>query len=168
MSSRHCLHTIQLQTWPKISMYILIENHFFFLIWLKIQMYLVHRGTNMLRFFKISSIGHWSNFYWHIFETVEIHLCAGVGLTKKRSFIFCQSFGLNILTELGSDERQLCAGGGLTKKRSFILSSCHQMLSLGDVLANDNSADKPQITQTKQEFWPNQIGSKGIFVQAVA
>ena len=110
-------------------------------------MYLVHRGTHILRFFKILSIGHSSNFYRHIFETVEIHLCAGGGLTKKRSFIFCQSFGLSILTELDSDEMHFCAGGGLTKMRS-----CHQMLSLGGVQANNNSADKPQIKKTKQEF----------------
>ena len=65
----------------------MIENHLFFFIWLKIQMYLVHRGTHMSRFFKILSIGHSNNFYRHIFEDVEIHRCAGGGLTKTRYFI---------------------------------------------------------------------------------
>ena len=45
----------------------------------------------------------------------------------------------------------LCAGGGLTKKRSFILSSCHQVLSLGGVRADDNTADEERSSEINGE-----------------
>ena len=87
MFGRHCLQTMYVIANLTQDFLALIENRLFFLIWLKIQMYLVHPGTHMLRFFKILSIGHSSNFYWRIFVTVKIHLCAGSDLTKTRSFI---------------------------------------------------------------------------------
>ena len=45
----------------------------------------------------------------------------------------------------------LCAGDGLTKKRSFILSSCHQVLSLGGVRADDNTADEERSSEINGE-----------------
>ena len=55
------------------------------------------------------------------------------------------------MNELDSDEMYLCAGGGLTKKRSFILSSCHQVLSLGGVRADDNTADEERSSEINGE-----------------
>ena len=45
----------------------------------------------------------------------------------------------------------LCASNGLTKKRSFILSSCHQVLSLGGVRADDNTADEERSSEINGE-----------------
>ena len=52
---------------------------------------------------------------------------------------------------VNSDKMHLCAGGGLTKKRSFILSSCHQVLSLGGVRADDNTADEERSSEINGE-----------------
>ena len=43
-----------------------------------------------------------------------------------------------------------------TNKRPFIFSNCHQVLSLIRCLAKGNSADKPQIKQTKTNVSFNQ------------
>ena len=45
----------------------------------------------------------------------------------------------------------LCGGGDGMTKRSFILSSCHQVLSLGGVRADDNAADEERSSEINGE-----------------
>ena len=45
----------------------------------------------------------------------------------------------------------LCRSGDGMTKRSFILSSCHQVLSLGGVRADDNAADEERSSEINGE-----------------